>query len=114
MSETPDLAGLLTRAILLLERELERIEPGDSGDLVRVLTELRHQVAALALLLKRQGAEQRLESAILATIRTVDERLWLEVSAQLEQLSDSTSALHNRQAEARGPGQSRSTHLPPS
>lgn len=86
MTDSPNLAGLLTHAILLLERELEGIAPGESGDLVRVLTELRHQVAALTLLMKRQAAEDRLERAILATIRTVDEPLWLEIASKLENL----------------------------
>jgi len=90
MSDAPDLAGLLTRAILLLERELEGIAPGERGDLVRVLTELRHQVAALASLMKQQSAEDRLERAILATIKATDERLWLEIASRLEGIPDST------------------------
>lgn len=86
MTGAPDLAGLLTRAILLLEQELDGIAPGERGDLVKVLTELRHQVAALASLLRAHSAEVRLERAILETIRATDERLWLEIAGKLEEL----------------------------
>lgn len=85
--ESPPLAPLLTRAIRLLEQELTGIAPGERGDLVRVLTELRHQVAALAALQKAQRSHATLEAAVIGAIQRTDARLWLQVAAALDDLA---------------------------
>ena len=79
----PEMKQLLAKAIRLLDQELDLIEPGQRAELVKVLTELRHQVAALTALIRAQKEADALRSAVLDTIRSVDERLWLEVSARL-------------------------------
>lgn len=82
----PDLPALLRKAIQLLDQELDLLEPGQRTDLVKVLTELRHQVAALAGLLKAHGAAARLEAAVLAVLRDVDPKLALQVAERLAAL----------------------------
>ncbi|MEO7995098.1 MAG: hypothetical protein ABI743_11925 [bacterium] len=78
-----ELRELLAKAIRLLNQELDLLEPGQRGDLVRVLSELRHQVAALTALVEAQRADDALEAAVLDVIRSVDQRVWLEIASRL-------------------------------
>ncbi|HYE79341.1 MAG TPA: hypothetical protein VEI97_15255 [bacterium] len=96
---TADLKALLSKAIRLLDQELDLLEPGQRVDLIKVLTELRHQIAALVAVSKAQDASTAFEGRVLSAIRAVDERLWLEVVQRLEGKEPPAPGMHDDPAE---------------